>query len=205
MATQVVHEVRQADGSFAVVRQGMVLGQTRGLGNGAWIGAPVGDQAMTFARREAAFRYVFTSISADSRWQRALGRAIEEGIDPVEVAGMAGTWFCESGTQPGVGYLVTRERCSCPAGDKDMPCKHRAAVLAILGRLVELEAFDPEPEPPAPAASAIPGPKVTGGDACPRCKGKGWWYYHVSPTGQHSSAECQVCGGTGAARVPLAA
>lgn len=30
------------------------------------------------------------------------------------------------------GYAVTRTRCGCPAGDKGVPCKHRAVLIAHL-------------------------------------------------------------------------
>ena len=31
-----------------------------------------------------------------------------------------------------LGHRVTRETCSCPAGQHDVPCKHRALVIAHL-------------------------------------------------------------------------
>lgn len=128
-----------------------------------------------------------------ARWQRALLRAMDEGLDPVQVAGREQTWFVQSGSDLNVGYLVERDgySCTCPAGaGGDAVCKHRAVVRYVVGHL-ELdggEDRDPEPEPPAPAVG------------CPRCKGTG----KVDTSGGHIGlpahqrvGRCGLCEGLG--------
>jgi hypothetical protein len=68
------------------------------------------------------------------RWERALARAISDGLD-VLVCAATGEAFVESGSRPGTLYAVSAEGCSCQAGAHDQICKHRAAYLAQLGEL----------------------------------------------------------------------
>lgn len=75
---------------------------------------------------------IVTPATAQS-WQKALNRAIAEALD-VYVA-TDGTAFVESSSQAGLLYIVTRESCSCPAGERGIPCKHRACFLAQIGEL----------------------------------------------------------------------
>ena len=141
---------------------------------------------------EAVAHIVETVGRLRARWQRALGRAIAEGLDPVAVASREGMWFVPSGSDLNVGYLVERNgiTCTCPAGDGgDAVCKHRAAVRYVVGRLkLDGEGDGPEPEPPAPAARP-----------CVFCNGlgridcgwtdRGEWLYRWEP--------CAKCSGTG--------
>lgn len=72
------------------------------------------------------------------RWTSALDRAIAEALD-VYIS-TDGTAFVESASRPGLLYIVTRESCTCPAGDKGRPCKHRACFLAQIGELCTVTA-----------------------------------------------------------------
>jgi SWIM zinc finger len=89
----------------------------------------------------------------------------------------SGEAFVESASQPGVLYRVSRDACTCLAGQHGVPCKHRAALLAQFGELPL-----PEREP----ASV----------ECPTCFGKGWGYagddYHWP-----DQVACRKCAGTG--------
>lgn len=105
-----------------------------------------------------------------ARWQRALLRAMDEGLDPVMVSGRDRLWFVQSGSDLNVGYLVERDgaTCTCPAGESgDAVCKHRAAVRYVVGCLtLDGVGEDPDPEPPATAPAAGP-------QECPECRGFG--------------------------------
>ena len=175
MVAQVVIDQPQGNGVIALVRRddAAILGHVRELDGGAWHGAPAGQPARAFRSREAAERWVLSIATAPGPWERALARAIAEGIDPLEVAGMDGVFFCESGTEPGRGYLASADSCTCKAGDRGMACKHVAAVRACLGLPV---APDPEPEPETPAPAACPyceGTPVWGNNICRPCLGSG--------------------------------
>ncbi len=83
-----------------------------------------------------------------ARWQAALRRAFEEGVQVRQLAG-SGAWIATSGTDAVTAYVVSLEQCECPAGEHgDSVCKNRAALEHRLGRLNA----DSEPEPPTPAA-----------------------------------------------------
>ena len=83
-----------------------------------------------------------------ARWQRALQRALAEGIQVRQLAGSGG-WVATSGTQAGAAYELEitgtiAHGCGCLAGlNGDAVCKHRAAWYFSVGLL------DPEPDPPA--------------------------------------------------------
>src|SRR3954463_16734168 len=69
-----------------------------------------------------------------TRWARALDRALSNALD-VLVEPISGGAFVESATKPGTLYAVSATSCSCPAGAKGQPCKHRACYLAQIGEL----------------------------------------------------------------------
>jgi SWIM zinc finger len=81
-----------------------------------------------------------------TRWQTALNRAIADALD-VLIEPISGEAFVESGSNPGILYVVTAYTCSCPAGAKGIPCKHRACYLAMI---------DEMPLDPAPVIREIP-------------------------------------------------
>jgi hypothetical protein len=151
--------------------------------NGKFLAKPYSLPCAWFTTQDEAVAHIVQTVGQlRVRWRRALVRAIEEGLDPVQVAGRDGVWFVMSGTDLNVGYLVTDNgaSCSCPAGQAgDRVCKHRAAMRYVVGRLaLEDEDEGPEPEPPAPAP-------------CGLCRGTG--------TGWNGVAEviCWKCGGHG--------
>ena len=91
------------------------------------------------------------------RWQAALRRALDEGVQVRQVVG-CGLWVATSGTDVTKAYAVQVHNgiargCECPAGEFGDPiCKHRAAYYHAAG-LLDLDP-EPEPEPPAPVALA---------------------------------------------------
>jgi DnaJ-class molecular chaperone len=116
------------------------------------------------------------------RWRTALKRAEREGIEVRQLAG-SGMWIATSGTDADVAYEVTPWECECHAGQfVDPICKHRAALLAKLGRL-RLEAERPVPDPVH----------------CPACNGMGTVPGTVSSgnTWRYDNVTCDDCHGTG--------
>ena len=112
------------------------------------------------------------TIATAQCWQKALNRAIAEALDVY--VGTEGEAFVESSSTPGLLYSVSREHCSCPAGQRGIPCKHRACYLAQCGEL--------------------PLPEI---GRCPSCTGgkiEEWCCGHVI-----GGRPCSVCGGTGRA------
>jgi len=103
----------------------------------------------------------------DQRWERALARAINDGLD-VLVCAATGEAFVESASRPGTLYAVSAEGCSCQAGAHDQICKHRAAYLAQIGEL------------------ALPAPA-----SCVDCCGCGIRTYRTF------QERCDSCGGSG--------
>jgi DnaJ-class molecular chaperone len=70
-----------------------------------------------------------------ARWQSALRRAVAEGVQVRQLAG-SGMWVATSANDADMAYEVTPWECECPAGQFGDPvCKHRAVLLATLGRL----------------------------------------------------------------------
>lgn len=67
------------------------------------------------------------------RWQAALDRAISNALDVL--VSTSGEAFVESASVPGLLYAVSRETCTCPAGQKGQICQHRACYLAQIGEL----------------------------------------------------------------------
>ncbi len=71
-----------------------------------------------------------------ARWQAALRRALEEGVETRQLAG-CGMWIATSSTEAGTAYEVTPWSCECHAGQFGDPvCKHRAALRERLGALL---------------------------------------------------------------------
>ena len=63
------------------------------------------------------------------RFERAMTRAF---IDDLRLKPIPGGAFLVYHPAASLGHRVTRETCSCPAGQHDVPCKHRALVIAHL-------------------------------------------------------------------------
>lgn len=83
---------------------------------------------------------IITTANAQ-RWQAALARAIDNALD-ILVCGATGEAFVESASQPGLLHAVSATTCTCPAGQRGIPCMHRAAYLAQCDELL----LDPEPK-----------------------------------------------------------
>ncbi len=124
------------------------------------------------------------------RWQAALVRALEEGVQVRQLAG-CGAWIATSGHDAGVAYQVAvsggvAHGCDCPAGEHGDPvCKHRAMWYYVAGLL------DPEPEPAAPVA-------MVAERICEECGGDG---FHRMVTGGRLAdwwaMTCRACNGSG--------
>ena len=82
------------------------------------------------------------------RWQAALQRAIEQGVEPLQIAG-TGEWVVTSATRGDTVYRCDGVGCECAAAllGGDEVCTHRAAVRYVLGTL-------PEPDR-APATTPV--------------------------------------------------
>lgn len=112
-----------------------------------------------------------TRPASPERWQKALDRAIAQGVTVRQLA--CGVWTATSGTNPTAAYAVTLFDCECrAAAEGDPVCKHRAALADELGYL--------EPrDDPAPATITCPVCHGTGtppadlGRTCPMCGGAG--------------------------------
>lgn len=78
--------------------------------------------------------------ASPARWQKAVQRAIDEDVRVSQV-NANGMWVANSGTQPGVSYLLEITNgivrsCSCPAGQFGDPCcKHAARAYLDMGIL----------------------------------------------------------------------
>jgi hypothetical protein len=82
---------------------------------------------------------VMTSLAkrknTPARWQAALRRAVAEGVQVRQLAG-SGMWVATSATDAETAYEVTPWECECHAAQFGDPvCKHRAVLLATLGRI----------------------------------------------------------------------
>ncbi len=78
------------------------------------------------------------------RWRAALDRAVDNGIEPLQVAG-SGEWVVTSATRTGTVYRTDGVTCECEAARHgDEVCIHRAVVRFVLGWLTD---DDPDPEP----------------------------------------------------------
>jgi hypothetical protein len=63
------------------------------------------------------------------RFERAMTRAF---IDDLRLKAIGRETFLVHRPGASMGHRVTRETCSCPAGQHEVPCKHRALVIAHL-------------------------------------------------------------------------
>lgn len=73
--------------------------------------------------------------NTDTRWRAALRRAHAEHVEVRQLAG-CGMWVATSAKDTVIAYEVTPWGCECHAGQFGDPvCKHRAALLEVLGRL----------------------------------------------------------------------
>lgn len=75
---------------------------------------------------------IVTPVTAQ-RWAKALDRAISNALDVL--VSTDGSAFVASASRPGLLYAVSRERCTCSAGEQGQICQHRAAYLAQVGEL----------------------------------------------------------------------
>ena len=121
------------------------------------------------------------------RWQKAVQRAIAEGIE-VRQVNDSGAWVANSGSHKNVAYTLSVtsgivHACTCPAGTFGDPCCKHVARFYLDAGVLDVD----EPETPALA------PRAT----CVRCAGvgkievfgNGWNVIDVRP--------CTICGGTG--------
>ncbi len=121
------------------------------------------------------------------RWQAALKRALDEGIQVRQLVG-SGAWIATSGSDTAAAYLVSAQGCECQAGEYGDPvCKHRAAYWRALG------ALDLEPEPVVAPAT------------CPACGGNG---FDPACTGHPVAGmvihcPCPTCDGAGIVTVSV--
>lgn len=96
-------------------------------------------------------------VASPERWQKALARAIENGVSAYQVAN-SGAWVVTSKSNPGVVYQTDGVECGCQAWlNGDPVCLHRAAYFAAVGMLDLDGDNNPEPSPTAPVA-ALPVP-----------------------------------------------
>lgn len=164
-----------------VLVDGEMLGSVE-LDGSRFLAKPAGLPCEWFGAMDAAVAHIAEHVARDrAAWQRALARAIADGLDPIEVAGKQYTYFVESGSKPGVGYLCSTTSCTCPAA-AGRHCKHRAAVRAALG-MIALDA--------APVA-------------CHICNGTGRVMGDDARDGA-VACRCLVCGGAGSLTADQAA
>ena len=132
----------------------------------------------TFAKRK----------NTPNRWRAALRRAVKEGVEVRQLAG-SGMWVATSASDPETAYEVTPWECECHAAQFGDPvCKHRAVLLATLGRIAS-DTGD------------------ASGRACDVCNGMG-----THPTllaygepWRSETVTCEHCRGTGVMQVDTAA
>ncbi len=129
------------------------------------------------------------------RWQAALKRALDAGVQVRQLAG-SGAWVATSATDPTAAYLVNGQSCECQAGEYGDPiCKHRAAYWHALG------ALDLEIEPAAAPLVTAPTPAT-----CPTCGGNGFdpaCSGHRVSAGYVVHCPCPHCDGTGTVTISV--
>ena len=131
-------------------------------------------------------------VSAE-QWQKALTRAIDEALD-VLIEPISGEAFVESATTPGTLYQVSASSCSCPAGQRGLVCKHRAAYLFQIGEIpVDIVSIGYcEHGAPAGAFCGRCQSHVVPCSSCTNGKTEEW-----GVSGPIGSTPCTVCGGSG--------
>jgi hypothetical protein len=132
----------------------------------------------TFAKRK----------NTPARWQSALRRAVKEGVEVRQLAG-SGMWVATSTSDPETAYEVTPWECECHAAQFGDPvCKHRAVLLATLGRI----ANDAE---------------QAAGRTCDVCNGMGSHPVKLSygEPWRNETVSCQHCRGMGVIQADTAA
>ncbi len=129
------------------------------------------------------------------RWQAALKRALDAGVQVRQLAG-SGAWVAGSATDPRAAYVVSGQACECRAAAEGDPiCLHRAAFWHAQGVL------DLEPEPDAaPVVTAIVVEPAPVSAICPACGGRGidpgCRGHRVAP-GYYVHCACARCDGSG--------
>lgn len=104
---------------------------------------------MTATISDLSSRRGYRHNNTPARWQKALRRALDEGVDVRQLA-TTGVWIATSGTSSSTAYVLTPTDCECrAAAEGDVCCKHRALLRHVLGDLP----LEPQPEPPAPVVS----------------------------------------------------
>ena len=130
----------------------------------------------TFAKRK----------NTPDRWQAALRRAVAEGVQVRQLAG-SGMWVATSATDPEAAYEVTPWECECHAAQFGDPvCKHRAVLLATLGRI------------------AAEAEHAAAGRPCNVCNGMGTHpaKLRAGEPWRNETVRCDHCQGTGILREP---
>lgn len=90
--------------------------------------------------------------ASQDRWQAALARAIDAGLETWRIGG-TGEFLVASKSAPGLAHRTDGRDCTCVAGANGDPvCQHRALYWHAEGMLD----LDPEPDPPAPVALPVP-------------------------------------------------
>lgn len=92
-------------------------------------------------------------VATPARWQAALRRAIENGVQVFQVAS-SGQWVATSTSKPGIVHETDGTSCTCEAAifGSDPVCQHRAVYWNRQGMLD----LDPTPEEVAAAAVIVP-------------------------------------------------
>ena len=75
-----------------------------------------------------------------AQFDRAVGRAFHDGLS-IATTDLPGTYLVSNPTHTSA-YAVTRETCTCKAGQEGMPCKHIARVvfeLDVVGSAVPMQ------------------------------------------------------------------
>ena len=131
-------------------------------------------------------------VESPERWAKALQRAIEHGIDVLDIAGDPAHFAVESQSRPGVVHLVDAAGrvCTCEAAVTGDPvCAHRAIVRFAAGLLAM----------PVALAVATKDAASTGESIeCGECHDRGWHYIEaMGGRAFPDQVACRRCAGTG--------
>ena len=128
-----------------------------------------------------------TRTETAERWERALARALANGLEVFQVAD-TGERMVSSSSQLDTLHRTDGYACTCAAGVAGDPvCQHRAVVRFVMG-------WRPEPSPAAPALL----PAATPARPCFWCNGCG----RIPNDSEERYDACGACGGTGTRPVP---